>query len=218
MVSKASSFLLESQELTALACAVYLKDQSRSRNFINQSRIPHVKDTRSSWSLNVLINKVRFHAKVSKIQDGYKVLIAGDIFEVKGNLSFISPLMDLTVNGEQRLLQLNQRLGGGSYDIRYYGNVYPLNVLDDVAYEFSQYMLEKKKVDTSSLVLAPMPGILKSVGVAAGDMVAEHQEVCVLEAMKMQNSLVSAKGGKVKKVNFTMGDTVNEGDTIVELE
>ncbi|BFZ00362.1 hypothetical protein BsWGS_03400 [Bradybaena similaris] len=208
----------ESEELSALACAVYLKDQLRSRNFINQSRIPHVKDTHTSWSLNVLINKVRFHAKVNKMSDGYKVLIAGDVFEVKGNLSFISPLLDLTVNGEQRLLQLSQRLGGGRYDVRYYGTVYPVTVLDDTAYHLSQYMLEKREPDTSTLVLAPMPGVLKSVSVGAGDMVAEHQEVCVLEAMKMQNSLVSAKIGKVKKVNYKMGDTVNEGDVIVELE
>lgn len=38
--------LRESQELTALACAVYLKDQQRSRTFINQrrsaNRIPHL--------------------------------------------------------------------------------------------------------------------------------------------------------------------------------
>ena len=42
--------------------------------------------------------------------------------------------------------------------------------------------------------------------------------MCILEAMKMQNSLVAAKSGKVKAVNFTTGDTVDEGDVIVELE
>ncbi|CAL1546450.1 unnamed protein product [Lymnaea stagnalis] len=208
----------QSQELTALACAVYLKDQQRSRTFINQKRIPLVASSKNTWSLNTLINKVRFHAQVTKIQDGYKVVIAGDVFEVKGNLSFTSPLMDLTLNGEQRLLQINQRHGGGKYDLRFHGTVYPVKVLDDLAFELSQYMLEKKVVDTSTLVMAPMPGMLRGVNVAAGDMVAEHQEVCVLEAMKMQNSLVSAKVGKVKKVYFKTGETVNEGDIIVELE
>lgn len=33
---------------------------------------------------------------------------------------------------------------------------------------------------------------------------AEHQEVCILEAMKMQNSLVSAKVGKVKFGTFSL--------------
>lgn len=42
-----------------------------------------------------------------------------------------------------------------------------------------------------------MPGLVKSVAVAVGDTVADNQEVCVVEAMKMQNSLVSLSTGKV---------------------
>ena len=48
--------------------------------------------------------------------------------------------------------------------------------------------------------------------------VSEGQEVCILEAMKMQNSLVAAKSGKIKAVNFTTGNTVDEGDVLIELE
>ena len=48
--------------------------------------------------------------------------------------------------------------------------------------------------------------------------VSEGQEVCILEAMKMQNSLVAAKSGKIKAVNFTTGNTVDEGDILIELE
>ena len=42
--------------------------------------------------------------------------------------------------------------------------------------------------------------------------------MCILEAMKMQNSLVAAKSGKIKAVNFNTSDTVDEGDVLVELE
>lgn len=42
-----------------------------------------------------------------------------------------------------------------------------------------------------------MPGLVKSVAVEVGEVVAENQEVCVVEAMKMQNSLVSQATGKV---------------------
>ncbi|KAI8770519.1 propionyl-CoA carboxylase alpha chain, mitochondrial-like [Biomphalaria glabrata] len=208
----------ESQELTALACAIYLKDQQRCRAFQNQKRIPNVSSSINSWSLNVIINKARINAHASKLPDGYKIVINSDVYEIKGNLSFTSPLMEVCLNGDQRLLQVHNRLGGGKYDLRYHGTVYPVKVMDDLAFNLSQYMLEKKVLDTSAMVLAPMPGLLKSVSVKAGDMVAENQEVCVLEAMKMQNSLVSLKVAKVKKVLFKSGDTVNEGDVIVELE
>ena len=35
-----------------------------------------------------------------------------------------------------------------------------------------QYMPEKVEPDLSALVMAPMPGLVKSVGVAVGDMVS----------------------------------------------
>nr|XP_036880697.1 propionyl-CoA carboxylase alpha chain, mitochondrial isoform X5 [Manis javanica] len=51
-----------------------------------------------------------------------------------------------------------------------------------------------------------------------GTVVAEGQEICVIEAMKMQNSMLAGKTGKVKSVNCKAGDTVGEGDLLVELE
>uniref|UniRef100_A0A8D0FTS6 Propionyl-CoA carboxylase alpha chain, mitochondrial n=1 Tax=Strix occidentalis caurina TaxID=311401 RepID=A0A8D0FTS6_STROC len=51
-----------------------------------------------------------------------------------------------------------------------------------------------------------------------GTVVSEGQEICVIEAMKMQNSMIAAKTGKVKAVHCKAGDTVGEGDLLVELE
>ena len=48
--------------------------------------------------------------------------------------------------------------------------------------------------------------------------VAEGQEVCVVEAMKMQNSLCVQKSGRIKKVNCKPGDKILEGDRLIELE
>lgn len=53
------------------------------------------------------------------------------------------------------------------------------------------------QVDLSTVVLAPMPGAIKSVSAKEGDMVSEGQELVVMEAMKMQNSLHAGKTGKV---------------------
>ncbi|XP_028929507.1 propionyl-CoA carboxylase alpha chain, mitochondrial isoform X3 [Ornithorhynchus anatinus] len=51
-----------------------------------------------------------------------------------------------------------------------------------------------------------------------GTTVSEGQEICVIEAMKMQNSMAAGKSGKVKSVHCKAGDTVGEGDLLVELE
>jgi acetyl-CoA/propionyl-CoA carboxylase biotin carboxyl carrier protein len=42
--------------------------------------------------------------------------------------------------------------------------------------------------------------------------------VCVLEAMKMENDIVAERGGIVARVPIAEGDSVDMGDTLVELE
>ncbi|XP_026679704.1 propionyl-CoA carboxylase alpha chain, mitochondrial-like isoform X2 [Diaphorina citri] len=61
-----------------------------------------------------------------------------------------------------------------------------------------------------------MPGLVKSVNCKVGDQIMEGEELCVVEAMKMQNSLVAAMTGEIKVVNIEPGSTVSEDDILVE--
>ena len=65
---------------------------------------------------------------------------------------------------------------------------------------------------------AAMPGVLVAVPVSAGDRVEAGQAVAVLEAMKMQNEVVSEHGGVVAEVLVAPGDTVDAGQALVRLE
>ena len=93
----------------------------------------------------------------------------------------------------------------------------------------------KVPIDTSRVILSPMPGVVKAVSVAVGDKVGEGQECAVVEAMKMQNSLSSGVTGvvKVKLIKFLEslddkylvqavhvkpGDTVDEEQIMIEIE
>ncbi len=51
-----------------------------------------------------------------------------------------------------------------------------------------------------------------------GDVVAVGQELCVIEAMKMQNSLKSPKDGKISAVRIKKGDTVSADQILLEFE
>jgi glutaconyl-CoA/methylmalonyl-CoA decarboxylase subunit gamma len=64
---------------------------------------------------------------------------------------------------------------------------------------------------------APIAGKVVKVLVAVGDTVAPHQPVIVLEAMKMENELVSERGGTVKAIHKQAGQAVDTGDLLVEL-
>jgi pyruvate carboxylase subunit B len=62
---------------------------------------------------------------------------------------------------------------------------------------------------------APMPGMIISYAVKVGDQVNTGDLVCVLEAMKMQNSLPSPATGTVKAINFEPGASVAKDAVIL---
>jgi len=49
-------------------------------------------------------------------------------------------------------------------------------------------------------------------------MVQDGQELCVIEAMKMQNVLKSQREGKVKSVTIKAGDSVKVDQLLIEFE
>jgi acetyl-CoA/propionyl-CoA carboxylase biotin carboxyl carrier protein len=61
---------------------------------------------------------------------------------------------------------------------------------------------------------APMQGTIVKVLVAVGDEVEAGQAVCVLEAMKMENSILAAHAGKVEELKVEPGQSVETGATI----
>ncbi len=62
---------------------------------------------------------------------------------------------------------------------------------------------------------APMPGLIISYAVKVGDKVSTGDLVCVLEAMKMQNSLPAPASGTVSAINFEPGASVAKDAVIM---
>ncbi|VDI35031.1 propionyl-CoA carboxylase alpha chain [Mytilus galloprovincialis] len=209
----------ENNDLCAIAVAIYIKDQLVARTFTNQTRIPMDTNAPTEWALVVNQPGGESVSVKATLTDGQiNMDIGGRTISISSDINFTTPLIETDINGNHRIFQLSQRIGGGKYNLRFFGTVFPVSVMDEFTSKMLEYLPERAEADISTLISAPMPGMLKSVTAIVGESVAEGQEVCVLEAMKMQNSLVAAKTGKIKAVNFKEGQTVDEGDVIVELE
>jgi len=68
------------------------------------------------------------------------------------------------------------------------------------------------------IVKAVMPGIVREVIVAPGQVVEKGQPLLILEAMKMQNEVRASEPGKVRAVFVAKSDTVEKGARLVEIE
>jgi biotin carboxyl carrier protein len=66
-------------------------------------------------------------------------------------------------------------------------------------------------------VTSPLPGVIIDIKVNIGDKVKAGQEVAVLEAMKMENSIEADMEGTVTAIHVNKGDSILEGDPIVTI-
>ncbi|XP_014907682.1 propionyl-CoA carboxylase alpha chain, mitochondrial isoform X2 [Poecilia latipinna] len=206
------------RELLASAAALYITAQLRSRNILGPLRVSSAPVESGYWELCVELGGERHQVDITKSGDVYTVEAGGGTVEVCGQWNLASPLLPVSVNGADRMLQCLSRDASGTIVLQYMGTLFKLRILSQRAAELDSYMPEKVSEDTSSILRSPMPGTVVAVSVKPGDTVAEGQEICVIEAMKMQNSLTAARQAKVKSVHCNAGETVGEGDLLVELE
>lgn len=64
-------------------------------------------------------------------------------------------------------------------------------------------------------VNAPIPGMIIDVLVSAGDAVVYGQELCILEAMKMKNSIRSGREGVIEQVLVSSGQQVSQNQALM---
>ncbi len=71
---------------------------------------------------------------------------------------------------------------------------------------------------TGHTIDAPLPGKILEFFVKPGDTVTPNTDVCILEAMKMENSIAAETTGVVKRLSVSEGDIVAAGAPLIELE
>jgi propionyl-CoA carboxylase alpha chain len=114
-------------------------------------------------------------------------------------------------------VQYHSRLPSG-YRLQMCGSTLDITVRNAREQALAKFMVEKKKADTSKFLMSPMPGVLVSVSVKPGDQVFAGQDLCIVEAMKMQNNLQAPKNSVVKTVFAKPGQSLAVDENIIEFE
>jgi len=66
-------------------------------------------------------------------------------------------------------------------------------------------------------VKAPMPGLVLSIAVTEGQAVKENERILILEAMKMENSILMPNDAVIKRIAVKPGQAVEKGQVLIEL-
>ena len=126
-------------------------------------------------------------------------------------------LFDTNKTSMPELIQCRINNTVPNLELSYRGITLSALILPKHVANYHKYMKPIKIIDKSNLLLCPMPGKLIKVLVKEGDTIEEGQALCVVEAMKMENTLLAEKKCIINKINFREGDTVSVDETIMEL-
>jgi biotin carboxyl carrier protein len=89
------------------------------------------------------------------------------------------------------------------------------NALDMLIKEMGFEVGAAKQVNA---IKAPMPGLILEISVEVGQEVKENDPLLILEAMKMENSILSPRNGVIKSVTMSKGAAVEKGALLIEFE
>jgi biotin carboxyl carrier protein len=104
------------------------------------------------------------------------------------------------------------------YTVLINGVSYTFTIETPISYKRKKYLDKQKSNKKIEVVEAPMPGKIVDVLVEPGAEVKSGEAIIILEAMKMQNEILSPIDGKVSKVLIKQNDTVNKDDILIEID
>jgi len=162
----------------------------------------------------VLAGDNRHTVEVKEVGDHYEVTIDDVVHTVDSSRIEGTSMRSLIIG--HRSYQSNVVQDGDRHDVYLTGGVYPVDVMDELWARAKEGHAEAGGGGES--IAAPIPGSVVKILVNEGDTVGAGQSVAVLEAMKMQNELLSVKGGVVAEIRAKVGETVAQGQVLITLK
>lgn len=202
---------------------------------INDQQLKKMRRYQSPWSSlsgswrmggearrNVILEDGRIIECVCQRDGSYDITLEGETFHVQGSFVVNGGPMQVIVNKTKRIQMTTvfRETKDGRYEIRMWPEsssendyCWTVNLLNP--------MLPSSLAGTpegaagEGTIKAPMPGKVSRILVVEGGQVKEGDVLLVMEAMKMEHTIVAQTSGVVQSVNCRVNDVVQDGTVLV---
>ncbi len=187
---------------------------------IHQSNIERLKfipenvSKHSAWSVSA--DHTNIDLVIRQFPEHYEVRAESTVFKVVLHKAPNDPVIQAIVNDHLHYFQIENLHPG--YRLTYRGRVLEALVTSKRTAELNRLMPEKIAPDMSRYLLSPMPGLLIKICVEEGQTVKAGEELAIVEAMKMENSLRAINSVKIKSILVEEGANLMVDQTILEFE
>lgn len=160
------------------------------------------------------------------MEEKFKAIVNAN-FEFTLNLKDLETLDVISNNGKSNIIFNNKSVKVETFEAdfinRIYtfsinGNRYQVKIENQLDALINKMGLSLGNDSVKDEIHAPMPGLILEVNVSKGNTIKKGDFLCVLEAMKMENTLTAPRDGIIKSVNISKGETVDKGMLLIEFE
>ena len=199
----------------AIAIAGVINMRLMDRAAMLSGQVPsHERQVPTEWV--AVIKGENTPLSIEDADRGYDVGIGENVYQVRTDWHAGQPLVNATVNGQQLCFQQDKVRAG----IRLFRRGAQIDVMICAprSAELNKHMLAKIPPDLSKFLLSPMPGLLVKMKVKVGDQIKAGEELAVVEAMKMENSLRAETNVVIANVMVDEGASLVVDQPILEFE
>ena len=122
----------------------------------------------------------------------------------------------LILNGRTYHLTITPQLDG--YEVTVNNYTHFVQVKDKLEILLEKFGIRGEAPSHTGEIYAPIPGIVSRIFVKSGDSVKTGKNLCILEAMKMENEIKSGMDGVLIGIHVEEGQTVETGLLLMEVE
>ena len=193
-------------QIIACVLACYHTDQLK--------RIKTNRMIKNQWT--VKINEQQIPVSTEDKDTLMKAVSPTNEYNILINKQHNDPRVQIKIDDEEFCFQIENQYPG--YQLTHRGRVFSALVSRQRTAELNRLMPEKIPLDLSKYLLSPMPGLLMKICVEEGQTIKTGEELAVVEAMKMENSLRASKDVKIKSILTTEGANLAVDQKILEFE
>ena len=180
----------------------------------NQMKLNHLHVNKKQYIVSFEEQNVEIVIK--KDGDNFVTDVNNNQYHLSLNSQSNDPRITCLVNGKNMVVQVRRKKP--RYQLVHKGKIAIALISEKRVAELNELMPEKIPQDMSKFLLSPMPGLLIKVCVEEGQEVKTGEELAVVEAMKMENSLRASKDLKIKSILGSEGDNLSVDQKILEFE
>ncbi|MBC9796201.1 acetyl-CoA carboxylase biotin carboxyl carrier protein subunit [Sinomicrobium weinanense] len=157
----------------------------------------------------------------------YKVKVNNTFDFVIDTRNTALPDMIKTGQGSYHILKNHQSLNAEiletdflrkTYTVSLDGEIYTVKISDALDQLIEDMGFARGEAGHVSEITAPMPGLVLDIQAETGQHVEENDTLIVLEAMKMENIILSPRSGLIKSIMVARGDAVDKDQLLIAFE